>query len=142
MLRVTGKTKCLGPGHTLKRTAAGRAQGSLLGRALHVTNPCPISHSLTPNMLCKLEGALEYGRIQDPLPRTYNPSITSHGTSLLFCEMGIIIIAYPLHRLEACSENKREKYVLVSCRVPFSSEIFEKPGKCLFYILRTKVLFK
>lgn len=49
MLKVEGKTKCLGPGLTLKRTAAGRTQGSLLGRALRVTNPCPCPISQSAN---------------------------------------------------------------------------------------------
>lgn len=74
-------------------------EGACSGGFCSAYNPLPIFHSTTVYMLCKLEGAMCYGRtVSCPTPsQTYKPSVMPQGASILFCEMRIAIIAHPAH---------------------------------------------
>lgn len=125
--------------------AVGRAQGNLLRRVQLFTNPYSIFHSLTPSTLCKQEGALAMeGQVSGPaLPHTYKPFITSQGISLLLWN-GLTVTAHRLTGWRPVLKTKEKNMLkrLLNIRWWSNSEIIEKPGKMLFYSLRTKVSFK
>lgn len=107
---------------------------------------CSSSHSITPCVLCHLQGALCCGRAWC-LPCTAShlqaiPRLPRHQPSLLW-NGNNNNFAYPSHGLKAYFEKRKIcSKCCESCGVLLKWEITEKPSKILFYNLITEVLFK